>query len=398
MDKKTGIYFGIFLFISALLVVTEMAKKEPLNWFPTYAAKHKIPYGTYILRTELSGLMDGQEVRDIKRPPYEFLQDSTVAGTYFFLNDEVNFDRDEFSKLMDFVARGNDVFIATQGGNIDTLNLSTRGIYGNSLEERPFFKLLNKNLNTTEFTFDRKFYNTVFYEIDTANTVVLGKTGFVDESGKRVSEGYNFIKQPVGKGNFFVHTFPEAFTNYYILKENNRNYTASVLSYLDGDKPVLWDAYYKRGKTREIVSPMMYILKTKSLKYAYYIALIGVLLYIIFGGKRKQRYIPVITPLKNQTLAFTRTIANMYYEKSEHKNIAEHHITYFLEYIRTKLHVPTVTINERFYTFVAARSGKSEADVKSLFEYIIRIQRENTINKAELMELNKRIEKFKQNL
>lgn len=375
-----------------------MTKKEPLNWFPTYAAKHKIPYGTYVLREELPDILNGQEVRDIKRPPYEVLQDSTVSGTYFFVNNEINFDRDELNKLLEFAVRGNDVFISTLGGNIDTLNLSTQNIYANDQEQQPFFKLLNKNLNTAEFTFDRYFYNTVFHKIDTANTVVLGKTGFVDKTGNRVAEGYNFIKQPVGKGNFFIHTFPEAFTNYYILKESNRNYTASVLSYLDADKPVLWDAWYKTGKTREIVSPMMYILKTKSLKYAYYIALIGILLYIVFGGKRKQRYIPVIAPLRNQTLAFTRTIANMYYEKSEHKNIAEHHITHFLEYIRTKMHVPTVTINEQFYTFVAARSGKSETEVKSLFEYIKKIQRENTVHKDELMELNKRIEKFKQNL
>ncbi|PIE49411.1 MAG: hypothetical protein CSA39_02740 [Flavobacteriales bacterium] len=398
MDKKTKIYLGLFLAIFALIVVAEMTKKQPLNWFPTYAAKHKIPYGTYILRTELSELLGGQEVTDIKRPPYEYLQDSMASGTYFFVNGEVNFDRDEFNKLLEFVARGNDVFISTQGCDIDTLGVKTQIIYGDNIEQEPFFKLLNKNLTTTEFSFDRYFHNTVFYKIDTLNTVMLGKSGYLNTSGTRSAEGYNFIKQSFGKGHFYFHTFPEAFTNYNILKDNNRNYTAAVLSYLDAEKPVLWDAWYKTGKTREIVSPMMYILKTKNLKYAYYVALIAILLYIIFGGKRKQRYIAVITPLKNQTLVFTQTIANMYYEKSEHKNIAKHRITHFLEFIRTKLHVPTVTINNQFYTFVALKSGKDEATVKSLFEYIKKIQQANTISKDELITLNKKIEDFKQNL
>ena len=75
---------------------------------------------------------------------------------------------------------------------------------------------------------------------------------------------------------------------------------------------------------------------------------------MIFKGKRNQRLIPVITPLKNQTLAFTRTIANMYYEKSDHKNIATHKINYFLEYIRITHRLSTLKIDASFYEKLAA--------------------------------------------
>ncbi len=93
----------------------------------------------------------------------------------------------------------------------------------------------------------------------------------------------------------------------------------------------------------------MYIfLNRKELKWAYYIALIGCLLYILFEGKRKQRAIAVITPLKNQTLSFVRTIANMYYEKGESTEIAQHKIDYFLEYIRTRFYLQTIKRKEEF--------------------------------------------------
>ncbi|MET2984513.1 DUF4350 domain-containing protein [Aureibaculum conchae] len=394
MSKRSKIMLGVAILLFLAFVYVEYNKPKPLNWFPTYAAKHKLPYGTYVLRNELTSIFPDTEIQDINIPPYSFLQDETKNGTYFFVDDGINFGEDEFNKLLEFVDKGNDVFISTHGITIDTLNLKTEGISSEAFEEKVFFKFYNKNLSTKEFHFDRNFYNTTFSKIDTSNAVALGKTGYLNGDNERVSEGINFIKYNYGKGNFFFHTFPEAFTNYFILKSPNQQYTASVLSYLDSSKPILWDAYYKTGKSR-MTSPMQYLLGTKSLKWAYYTVLIGVLFFIIFEGKRKQRHIPIITPLKNQTLAFTRTIANMYYEKSEHKNIAEHKITYLLEYIRTKLHVPTITINDNFYNYVASRSGHDIEDVKKLFNQIDSIHQKNNITKEELIQLNAAIEKFK---
>ena len=372
----------------------ESVKPKPINWFPSYVSKHKMPYGTYVLRNELATIFPAAKIETIKIPPYVFLQDSTKQGTYVFIDEAINFGEEEFNKLLEFVKRGNDVFISTYGITIDTLNLETDIISSTAIEQTPFFKLINKNLTSKEFDFDRNFHNTSFTEIDTLSTIVLGKTGYVDKNEKRVAEGINFVKHPFGKGSLYLHTFPEAFTNYFILKSSNNQYTASVLSYLDDSKSIFWDAYYKTGKS-SIASPMHYLLSSKSLKWAYYIALIGILFFVIFEGKRKQRYIPIITPLRNQTLAFTRTIANMYYEKSEHKNIAEHKISYLLEYIRTKLHVPTVTINDQFYTYVASRSSIDKEIVVKLFKYIDQVHLKNTITKEELIKLNTLIEEFK---
>jgi len=394
LDKKVKIYLSIFTLIAISIVYLESVKPQPINWFPSYVSKHKMPYGTYVLRNELSTIFPKTKINDIKIAPYVFLQDSTKQGTYVFIDAALNFGEDEFNELLQFVNRGNDVFISTHGVTIDTLDLESEGLYSTALEETLFFKLMNKNLSTKEFSFDRNFSNTTFTKIDTASAIILGKTGFVNQNEKRVAEGVNFIKQPYGKGTFYLHTFPEAFTNYFILKPSNQQYTASVLSYLDETKPILWDTYYKTGKSK-ISSPMHYLLSSKSLKWAYYITLLGVLFFIIFEGKRKQRYIPIVTPLKNQTLAFTRTIANMYYEKSEHKNIAEHKISYLLEYIRTKLHIPTVTMNDKFYSFVASRSGNTNEKVVRLFKFIDYVHLKNTITKEELIKLNTLIEEFK---
>ena len=397
MDKKTKIYVVAFVLLILGYLYLESTKKQPINWFPSYAEKHKIPYGTYVLSQELSNLFPSTEIKTIDIPPYIYLADSTRFGTYFFVDESLNFGDAEFFRLMKFVERGNDVFISTHGMHIDTLNFETERLLSKNLDEKVFFKLINKAFKGKEYSFDRSFENQVFTKIDTLNTTVLGITGYVNAIEERAEEGINFVKFKFGNGYFYFHTFPEVFTNYSILNASNQQHTADILSYLREDAPILWDEYYKTGKSR-ITSPIKYLLSSKYLKWAYYMALIGILFFIIFEGKRKQRSIPIITPLKNQTLAFTRTIANMYFEKQEHKNIAEHKISYLLEFIRTKLYIPTTSIDATFYEYVASRSGNSLEDVEKLFKFCDQIHLRNEITDEELVRLNKMIEKFKKTI
>ena len=397
MDKKTKIYVVAFVLLILGYLYLESTKKQPINWFPSYAEKHKIPYGTYVLSQELSNLFPSTEIKTIDIPPYIYLADSTRFGTYFFVDESLNFGDAEFFRLMKFVERGNDVFISTHGMHIDTLNFETERLLSKNLDEKVFFKLINKAFKGKEYSFDRSFENQVFTKIDTLNTTVLGITGYVNAIEERTEEGINFVKFKFGNGYFYFHTFPEVFTNYSILNASNQQHTANILSYLRKDVPILWDEYYKTGKSR-ITSPLKFLLSSKYLKWAYYMALIGILFFIIFEGKRKQRSIPIITPLKNQTLAFTRTIANMYFEKQEHKNIAEHKISYLLEFIRTKLYIPTTSIDATFYEYVASRSGNSLEDVEKLFKFCDQIHLRNEITDEELVRLNKMIEKFKKTI
>lgn len=394
MDKKTKIYIGIFIVVLAGLMYADATKVKPVNWFPSYAAKDKIPYGTYILRQQLAQMLPQNKIREVHIAPYTLLQDTTVTGTYFFVNDKLNFGTEEFTELLQFVARGNDVFMATNEGSIDTLGLLTKEFILTDFEEKYALGLLNQNISHEAYLFDKPAKKIFFKEIDTATTVALGKIFATGEAQKTVSEGVNFVKHPFGKGTFYVHTFPLAFTNYSILKADNASYVSAALSYIDPKKPVLWDAYYKNGKTK-ISSPLYYVLSAVHLKWAYYFAIFGLVVFVIFKGKREQRYIPMVTPLRNQTLAFTQTIANLYYEKAAHTEIAHHKINYFLAYIRIKLNISTQKWDALFYRNLAAKSNNSTEDVQELFTTIKNMQQSTSISKEELMELTKKIEAFK---
>jgi len=397
VDKKTKIYVVAFLVLILGYLYLQSNKKQPVNWFPSYVAKHKIPYGTFVLRNQMVNLFPKTEIQTVNSPPYVYLEDSTRVGTYFFVDEALNFGDAEFLRLLKFVERGNDVFISTHGMNIDTLNFETKRLVSKNFDEKVIFKLHNKAFKGKEYSFDRPFVNQIFTKIDTLNSTILGISAYVNAEGERTEEGINFIKYTYGKGNFYLHTFPEVFTNYNMLNSPNQQHTANILSYLREDIPILWDAYYKTGKSK-IASPMHYLLSSKYLKWAYYFAIIGVLFFVLFEGKRKQRVIPIRLPLKNQTLAFTRTIANMYFEKQEHKNIAEHKISYLLAFIRTKLHIPTTNIDATFYEYVASRSGNTFEEVEKLFQFCDEIHLKNQITEQQLIQLNDMIEKFKKTI
>jgi uncharacterized protein DUF4350 len=399
MGKKGSTYLIIALVTIAILMLFQYNKPKEVNWFPSFVAQHKIPYGTYVLN-DLMHKRHPENLQQINTPPFELLQkDSTLRGTYFFVNNNVSFGEAELNGLLDWTANGNTLFIVSNEFEEqlkDTLHFDTAGLYADlGGEQKQRHTLTHPNLKPKEsYAFSKDPYATYFSKIDTLNTKIVGTVDYYSQDGSEQKENFNVIKQPFGGGEIILSTFPKAFTNYFILKGNNRDYTAGLLSNIDGSKNIYMDNHYKSGKSF-YTSPMYIFLNIKEFKWAYYIVLIGTLFYVIFEGKRKQRAIPVVVPLKNQTMAFTRTIADMYFEKGEQKSIADHKIDYFLEFIRSHFHISTLKRNETFYRNLASRSNHALEEVKELFSYMEKLKIRTVVTDADLKRLNTLIEKFK---
>ncbi len=398
MLKKGRIYIIIGIITLGLIFLMEYNKPKKVNWFESYVSHHKIPYGTYVLNDLIINNFPSK-VKQVRIPPFEFLmRNDTVKGTYFFVNRSVSFGETELDVLLDWVSMGNTLFVASDNFEaqlLDTLKLDHSSIYnGNQIHPSFYHQLVNPNLKSEAVSFEKDYYTLAFNKIDTLNTIALGEVYAKADSTDTITKSINVIKQPFGQGQIMLSTFPKAFTNYFILKDKNLSYTSGLLSYLDGNDTILIDNYHKSGKSF-YTSPMYLFLNTKEFKWAYYLVLIGALVYVIFEGKRKQRAIPVVTPLKNQTLEFTRTIADMYFENGEQQQITEHKIAYFLEYIRSKLNMSTQDIDEAFLKRLAIRSNNNIEEVIELFDLIKNVQSKQQITDIELQKLNKKIEAFK---
>jgi len=398
MGKKGTVYIVIIVITIAILMLLQYNKPKEINWFPSYVSQHKIPYGTLVLNDIIEKKIS-KNSQQISLPPYEFIDSHTdIEGTYFFVNKNINFDEAELNSLLNWTTKGNTLFIASNnfGENLlDTLKLETSSLFaGFGDENSQLHQLVNPKLKTENYKFGKDDFINFFKKIDTLNTKVLGIVDNYNDSTALKEHHINVIQQPFGQGKIILSTFPEAFTNYFILKDNNRNYTAGLLSYIDDSKTIYIDNHYKAGKSF-YTSPMHLFLNTKEFMWAYYITIIGVIIYIFFEGKRKQRAIPIVNPLKNQTLAFTRTIANMYFEKGEQQPIVMHKIEHFLEHIRSHFHISTLEQNDEFYTNLALRSSHSYDEIKKIFNYIDTIKNQQKIADTSVIKLNTLIEKFK---
>ncbi|RSK39132.1 DUF4350 domain-containing protein [Mangrovimonas spongiae] len=398
MTKKAKIYITLIVFTMLSLVAYEYLKPKEINWFPSYAKHHKIPFGTYVLHDQIEALFP--KIKDVTIPPFEFLKNDTITGAYFFVNNSLEFDKSETEKLLSWTSQGNTLFIASENFSstlLDTLNLETSFISNlDNINNVYGLQLKNKHLNQEIVSFEKADYITYFKKIDTLKTKVIGVVDNFDSYSAIKNEHVNIIKQNFGDGTIILCAFPQAFTNYFMLEDNTVQFTSSLLSYLNIKETIYIDNHYKSGKAF-YTSPLHIMLNTKQLKWAYYIMLIGVLFYILFDGKRKQRAIPVITPLKNQTINFTQTVANMYLNKGNHKDIFNHKVKHFLDYIRQHYNLDTNEINALFLNHLASRSNNTIEDTKALFNNIIALQNKTHINQKELEDINTLIDSYKHN-
>ncbi|MCL5245992.1 DUF4350 domain-containing protein [Cellulophaga sp. 20_2_10] len=396
MIKKGGTYIIVIVITLVVYFALEYSKPKQVNWFPSFATHHKIAYGTKVLNDLMEKRFE-DKMTSVYQPPYTYLKDNdTITGTYFLVNNSLELDKNEVNELLNWTAKGNTLFLA--GSSFSTslkneLGFKTKTLYSDDIQHEFYMQLVNPTLKAEKpIMFSKKSDVSYFSEIDTLNTTVLG---VIDNFETISIKNANVIKQDYGKGKIILSTFPTAFTNYFILQNsNNTDYTAALLSYIDSTENIYVDNHHKAGK-KFYTSPMRVFLSAKELKWAYYIAVIGALLYVFFEGKRKQRAIPIVAPLKNQTLAFTRTIADMYFKRNRQKEIIEHKINFFLDYVRSKFHVNTLEQNDDFYNTISARSFHTKEETRALFSLLSQLLQQHTVTNEELLSLDKKIEKFK---
>ena len=140
---------------------------------------------------------------------------------------------------------------------------------------------------------------------------------------------------------------------------------------------------------------MRYIFNQKPLRWAYYVLIVGLILFVIFRAKREQRIIEVVKPLENTSIEFTRTIGQMYFQHKDFGNIIAKKINYFLEIVRSKFYLDTNELSETFTEKLALKSGNNLERTKKLIRTINHQKSKAFHSEADLLELNKLLEDFR---
>lgn len=392
LDKRSKRVLWIFGLALLGIVITELVRPQPVDWRLSYTAYDKTPMGCHVFYEEAKPFFDNK-IETVNKDPYEFLiqEEMQENSAYIFVNNEIYFDDRQTEKLLAYVEKGNTIFISTNNifGKLgDTLNTWTNSAI--SLREISLTpKLYSPTFaQDSSISFKKAVNESWFRSIDTLNTTALGYYEGSDKSAHKL----NYVSIAHGQGSFLIHTLPEAFSNYYMLKDNSQ-YTAHVLSYLNADT-VYWDEYIKSGR-KVITSPMRFVLTQDALIWAYYVFICGLLIFVLFKGKREQRIIPIIEPLKNSSVEFTRTVGSLYFQHSDFSNIIAKKITYFLEEIRSRYYLDTQDLSEDFITKLAVKSSNNEDETRKLITFIKHLKGKSVHSEQDLIALNKKIDNFR---
>lgn len=398
MKKVIPILIIIAALIVAAAITFGVKHTKTVDWEESFNERSNKPYGVSVFYKELPNLFKNQKIRTVYHQPASYLKahaedsfgDHIAKGSFIIIGNSDYLEDDSIDELLHFVDTGNTLFISDYyfpQKIHDTLNFDVEYI-ANTKDSISFQSL--KYSDVKEIAIDRNEGDNYFSNFDTTKFKVLGHS--------KIEDAYpNFIETTFGKGKIYMHLEPKAFTNYNILKDDRYKYVEGIISYLP-ENDVYFDSYTKiqtgyDGNVKK-ESNLSWFLEQPAFKWAWYTALIFAFLFMIFNAKRRQRIIKIIKPLQNTSVAFVKTISNLYFETQDHKNLIDKKITYFLERIRTDFNIDTSTLNEDFITKLALKAGKKKDDVKALIDYINWLRTKNEFFEENLIKLNKLIEAF----
>jgi hypothetical protein len=133
----------------------------------------------------------------------------------------------------------------------------------------------------------------------------------------------------------------------------------------------------------------------ESTRLGLYLTFFVAVVYILFQMKRRQRIVPIITPLRNDSVSFVETVGRLYYNTGNNMNLAEKMVTQYLEWVRMNCYLNTNRLNDEFVQQLAMKTGKPIALVNELVNMIHEIRLGSSIvDDAYLYQLYRGIQQF----
>ena len=416
------------LFVLFCLLQVNLPKK--FVWSPTFSHVDKQPFGCFVFDSVLTqSLPNGYHVT--KKTFFQLDQEHAKEKiSVLMVVDQQNLKQLDVKYLCNIARRGGKVMVVASGSFDDSRNADTvvvdelertfkvriedgmyfslRGILsGLKAHDNDMYDTIYWNNRETMYAAQpyRMFYNmiggTLFvdsvpkvkrlaYTLSTAgydyrhDSLYVGDfTGFdtiVDEK-ERIERIDTFaikkipvaVSVPYGKGEVIFVSSPLLFTNYGMLEGNTSVYIFRLMSYL-ADLPVYRTEAYVKTDAMLVAeqSPFREFIKRPPLRWALYLTLLGVVLFMIFTARRRQRVIPIISKPANRSLEFIQLIGTLYYQRKDHVDLVRKKFKLFAEELRKTAGVDISDVNtdDREYLLLAEKTGMNSDRLKKVIRQI----------------------------
>lgn len=389
MTKK-NIIIAVTILILGILLFSNRTKT--VDWSPTYDEEKTNPLDTKVFYDQLPHWFKDQKITKLYTTFYEYEQKLTDEEyyknkNYISVSGNYTIDKPSFESLLEYIKQGNNALIVAHTFPYfmkDTLgfNVDYNAVKFKEVKKGAYLEHLNDSLH---FTLKQPYGDAFVKDSTYVKRLGYSYNEFCESQS-------NFVRIPYYNGFFYLHTIPELFSNYQILEAKNSTYLDNIISFLP-ELPIIFDKNVKIDPELN-KGPLSFILSKEPLKWAFYLTLITLGLFMLFNAKRRQRIIPIIEPLKNTTTEFVQTVSTLHLESEDYNGIIQKNIIYFLENIRTRYHLPTDKLNSDFIKKLALKSGKPEDEVQQLITMIIKMKAHKFGTPEPLKKLNTELEKF----
>lgn len=427
-SSRNFLFAMLVLFVLFCLLQVNLPKK--FVWSPTFSHVDKQPFGCFVFDSVLTqSLPNGYHVT--KKTFFQLDQEYAKEKiSVLMVVDQQNLKQLDVKYLCNIARRGGKVMVVASssfddGRNADTvvvdelertfkvkiedgLYFSLRGILsGLKAHDNDMYDTIYWNNRETMYAAQsyRMFYNmvggTLFvdsvpkvkrlaYTLSTAgydyrhDSLYVGDfTRFdtiVDEK-ERIERIDTFaikkipaaVSVPYGKGEVIFVSSPLLFTNYGMLEGNTSVYIFRLMSYL-ADLPVYRTEAYVKTDAMLVAeqSPFREFIKRPPLRWALYLALLGVVLFMIFTARRRQRVIPIMSKPANRSLEFIQLIGTLYYQRKDHVDLVRKKFKLFAEELRKTAGVDISDVNtdDREYLLLAEKTGMNSDRLKKVIRQI----------------------------
>jgi hypothetical protein len=209
-----------------------------------------------------------------------------------------------------------------------------------------------------------------------------------------------------GKGEIYIVANPLLFTNYGVLDTTISRFLGKQMEQI-ADHRVLrlseraWRGYtiggYDDYDANNTMAPLSYFLSQKPLRWAIYTLLVGLVIFMFFTARRRQRVIPVVEQHKNRNLEFVQLLGTIYCRNHDNLDLLRKKFTYFKEDLRRKLLIDLDDASNQtnHVRMLSQKTGLEEQEVAATLDELRRLTSgDEFIENVQLMRSVRKIDKI----
>lgn len=399
----TKLRYILLLGTCMLLIACQQnnSSAENLNLRKTYSPTDKNPFGGFLAHALIdstwSFIGTSSNNQSFNRW-YTQREENEGIGrdeVYIIMAEAVEAYEREATTLRRYIERGNTVLIVTDRLSevlTETLNFQIKD-ERSSLSFLQRLRMTSTGVSLTDSLLPahiRRSYEYFFFPM--ANRAVLTKKA--DTSvlvGVGQGQAENIWRLQIGRGQLIVAANASLVSNYFLSQKSNYQLLQALMSYFPAEpSAVTRDAFYYKYPYRqpEDYSVFQALLAIPPLRWAFWILVCMGILWVLSNLRRQQKMIPVLSPNVNSTVTFIQTIAQLYFNKQDHGNIARKITTHFTDHLRRNYYIQPLTDSRDWPVVLSRKTGMPLPEAQRTTELMQKAQAGASFSAAELLELH----------